>query len=245
MKIVWLLSSINTTSNIDWDKKMLTVDYNIGYTYIHFNIYDWETASIVKNIDSTTFTKKNIRELYNKNFKDNNNNKSFKTDNVCLLVEPLYKAEDYDKYNKTKYIDKIGCIVLIIIRDLKPILDLDKSLQFKKMSRLVRLLSEKDKKQYNNNDKLKEQKFNKKINLMMRFRKIGPIQYSRTITTSSTKHKVDIDAFLDKTEKLFTRLTLNIKDIEKDRFSFNKLKKNNNDSSIENDDNNFTDYEDF
>ena len=39
MKIVWLLSSINTTSNIDWDKKMITVDYNIDYTYIHFNIY--------------------------------------------------------------------------------------------------------------------------------------------------------------------------------------------------------------
>lgn len=242
MKIIWLLSSINTTSNVDWDKKILTVDYNIDYTYIHFNIYDWETVSIVNNIDRTTFTKKNIRELYNKNFKDN---KYLKTNNLCLLVEPLYKVEDYDKYNKKKYIDKIGCIVLIIIRDLKAILDLNKFLKFKQISRLVRLLSEKDKNLYNNNDKLKEQKLNKKINLMMRFRKIGPIQYIRTITTSSLKHKVDIDDFLEKKEKLFTRLTLNIKDIQKHTFSFNKFKKNNNASIVQNYDTHFTDYEDF
>ena len=92
---------------------------------------------LIYNIENQKFLKI-LKYFYN-----SQNLNQYKSDNINFLTKNIIDFSENTHFD------------LIIIRDLKPILDLDKSLQFKKISRLVKLLSEKDKKQYNNNDKLK------------------------------------------------------------------------------------------
>ena len=85
-------------------------------------------------------------------------------------------------------------------------------------------------------------------------KKLGQLNFTRTITTSATKSKtqiVDVDNILDKTEKLFMKLTLNIKDIGKEKMVLNNNKtmedKTDKPKSIFDDlpEDHFSDFDDF
>jgi hypothetical protein len=220
MKIIWLLTSLETTSNIDWKNNNITVRNDIMYICVNFKIYNWDASSVVETIDDNTFIKKNIKLLY----KNDINKQLMLDNNVNLLIYPLHNQNEYDKYNKKKYLNKIGCIVLIINKG-----TISNKTISKNIPRLVQILSEKDIDLYNNKTPIK-----KKINLMIRFIKTGIINYQRTIHISpSSKFQINYDEILDKTAKLFTRININIKDIGKEKSLFAKNKEDN--SNITND----------